>query len=78
MLSTWSTTKSFKIYQSDVDMFGLQNPPSVPSILITVLADSGHNTATRIKYSVPWPLKGIKPENKKINVICSLHSNDGN
>ena len=56
-------------------MFGLQNPPSVPSILITVSADSGPNTATRIKYSVP--LKGIKPENRKINIIRSLPSNDG-
>ena len=55
-------------------MFGLQNPPSVPSILITVLAKSGHITATEIKYSVP--LKGIKPENKKINIIRSLPSSD--
>ena len=59
------------IYQSDVDMFGLQNPPSVPSILIIVLAKSGHNTATEV------PLKGIKPENKKINIIRSLPNNDG-
>ena len=56
-------------------MFGLQNPPSVPSILITVSADTGPNTATRIKYSVP--LKRIKPENRKINIIRSLPSNDG-
>ena len=56
-------------------MFVLQNPPSVPSILITVLAKSGHNTATEIKYSIP--LKGIKPENRKINIIRSLPSNDG-
>ena len=56
-------------------MFCLQNPPSVPSILITVSADSEHNAATRIKYSVP--LKGIKPENRKINIIRSLPSIDG-
>ena len=56
-------------------MFVLQNPPSVPSILITVSADSGHNTATRLRYSVT--LTGIKPENRKINIIRSLLSNDG-
>ena len=56
-------------------MLVMQNPPSVPSILITVSADSGHNTATRIKYSIQ--LKGIKPENRKINIIRSLPSNDG-
>ena len=55
-------------------MFGLQNPPSVPSILVTVSAYSENNTGTRIKYSVP--LKGIKPENKKINIIRSLPSSD--
>ena len=56
-------------------MFAVQNPPLVPFILITVSADSGHNTATEIKYSIP--LKGIKPKNRKINIIHSLPSNDG-
>ena len=56
-------------------MFGLQNPPFVPSILITVSADSGYNITTRIKCSVP--LKGIKPENRMINIIRSLPSNEG-
>ena len=32
--------------------------------------------ATEIKYSVP--LKGIKLENRKINITCSLLSIDGN
>ena len=56
-------------------MFSLQNPPSVHSILITVLAKCGHNTATRVKYSIP--LKGIKPEKRKFIIIRSLPSCDG-
>ena len=33
-------------------------------------------TATEIKYSVP--LKGIKPNNRKTNIVCSLPSINGN
>ena len=51
-------------------MFGSQNLPSCPSILITVSAIHGHDTVTRIKYSIP--LRGIKPDNMKINIIRSL------
>ena len=53
---------SFTFQNSDE----LDNPPSVPSILITVLADSGHNTATTIKYSVP-----LKELNQKIERLIS-------
>ena len=56
-------------------MFGLQNPPSVPSIVITVSADNGYNATTRIKCSVQF--KGIKPENRMINITHSLPSNEG-
>ena len=51
-------------------MFGSQNPPSCASILIDVSANHGPDTVTRIKYSIP--LKGIKPDNMKINIMRSL------
>ena len=54
-------------------MFGLQNPPSCPSILITVSAKHGPDTVDEIKYSIT--LKGIKPDNIKINIIRSLDNN---
>ena len=51
-------------------MFGSQNPPSCPSILITVSAKHGPDTVDEIKYRIP--LRGIKPDNMKINIIRSL------
>ena len=51
-------------------MFGSQNPPSCPSILITVSARHGPDTVDEINYSVP--LRGIKPNNMKIYIVRSL------
>ena len=64
-----------QIYKRDVDKFGSEDPPSCSSILITVSAEQGSDTVTRIKYCVP--LKGIKPDNRKIFIVRSLSSNDG-
>ena len=55
-------------------MFGVQTPASVPFILITVSADDGPNTVTRLNYCVP--LRGIKPD-QEIFIIRSI-GNDGN
>ena len=51
-------------------MFGSQNPPSCPSILITVSAIHGPDTVAKIKYGIS--LKKIKPANTKIYIIRSL------
>ena len=64
-----------QIYKSDVDTFGSEDPPSCASILITVSAEHRSDTVTRIKYYIP--LRGIKPHNKKIFIVRSLSSNDG-
>ena len=56
-------------------MFGSEDPPSYGSILITVSAEHRSDTVTRIKYCVP--LRGIKPDNRKIYIVRSLNSNDG-
>ena len=56
-------------------MFGVQIPACVPSILITVSVDGGPNTVTRLNYCVP--LRGIKPDNRKIYIVRSLR-NDRN
>ena len=64
-----------QIYKSDVDTFGSEDPPSCASILITVSAEHRSDTVTRIKYCIL--LRGIKPHNKKIVIVKSLSSNDG-
>ena len=51
-------------------MFGFDDPPSCPSILITVSAGHEPNTVTEIKYGIS--LRGIKPNKMKINIIRSL------
>ena len=51
-------------------MFVSQNPPFCPSILITVSARHGTDTVDEIKYGIL--LRGIKPDNTKINIIRSL------
>ena len=56
-------------------MLGSEDPPSYGSILITVSAEHRSDTVTRIKYCVP--LRGIKPDNRKIYIVRSLNSNDG-
>ena len=58
------------LYKSDVDMFGSQNPPSCTFLLITVSAGHGPDTVDEIRYGIL--LRGIKPDNKKINVVRSL------
>ena len=58
------------LFKSDIDMFGSQNPPSCPSILISVSARHGPNTMDEINYSVP--LRGIKSDNMKIYIIRSV------
>ena len=54
------------LYKNAVDMFGFENPPSCPSILITVSARHGPNTVTEIKYGIP--IRGMKPNNRKVNI----------
>ena len=51
-------------------MLGSEDPPSCASILITLSAIHGSDTATRIKYGIS--LTGIKPDDWKINIIRSL------
>ena len=51
-------------------MFGSNDPPSCPSILITVSAEHGPHTVAKIRYGIT--LKGIKPNNTKIYIIRSL------
>ena len=58
------------LYKSDVDVFASVDPPSYPSLMITVSAEHGPDTVTEINYSIP--LKGINPNNKKIYIIPSL------
>ena len=53
-----------------MDSFGAQNPPSVPSRLITISAEQGTNTVTQLKYCVP--LRGINPDDIELYLIRSL------
>ena len=62
--------KQIQIRKSVVDSFGAQNPPCVPSRLITISAEQGINTVTRLKYCVP--LKGINPDDMELYLIRSL------
>lgn len=59
-----------QIHQSDVDKFGVQDPPSCPSTLITIYVEHRPETAKTIDYSIP--LKGIKPGNVKLIIVRSL------
>ena len=47
-------------------------PPQFPSVLITISAEHGPNTITRLSY--PVSLKGIKPNNTNIYIIQSVCS----
>ena len=51
-------------------MFGSEDPPSCPSILISVSAKHGLNTVDEIKYGIS--LRGIKPNNMKIYIVRYL------
>ena len=53
-----------------MDLFGSEDPPSCPIILITVSAKHGLDTVDEIKYGIS--LRGIKPDNTKIYIIRSL------
>ena len=53
-----------------MDSFGVQNPPSVPSRLITVSAEQGTDTVTQLKYCVP--LRGVNPDDMELYLIRSL------
>ena len=53
-------------------MFGVQTPACVPSILITVSADDRDDTVTILYYCIP--LRGIKPDNRKLYIVRSLDS----
>ena len=59
-----------QIRKSEVDKYGAENPPSVPSVLITITADSRPNTVTQLIYCVP--LKGITPDDMELYLIRSL------
>ena len=58
------------LFKSDIDILCSQNPPSCPSILITVSARHEPDTVDEIKYGIS--LRGIKPDNMKIYIIRSL------
>ena len=53
-----------------MDKYGAENPPSVPSILITITADDRPDTVTQLKYRVP--LKGVIPDDMELYLIRSL------
>lgn len=61
-----------QIDQSDVDIYGSQDPPNFPSILITVSVENEPNTATRLNCCLP--VKGIKPDNTKIFIVRSCNN----
>ena len=56
-----------QIHQSDVDKYGIQVPPSCPSILITIYVEHSPETVKKIDHSIP--LKGITPGNVKVIYI---------
>ena len=58
------------LYKRDVDIFSSEDHPTCASVLITVSAKHEPDTVDEIKYSIP--LRGIKPDNMKINIIRSL------
>ena len=62
-----------QIKQSVVDKYGIQVPPSCPSILITISVEHSPETVKKIDHSIP--LKGIKPDN--IEVIYIVRSLNG-
>ena len=55
-----------------MDIFGCQNPPFCPSILITVSANNDPNTEPLLKY--PISLEGIKPNGSSINLVQCINS----
>ena len=56
-------------------MFGSEDPPYFPSILITVSVKAGPDTVSELNYSVP--LKGIKPDNTKIFIVRYFSTSNG-
>ena len=64
-----------QVSKREVDMFGAQSPPSIPSTLITISVDHSPSTVKRIKYSVP--LKGVEANIKKICIVRSLSGSAG-
>ena len=64
-----------QVSKREVDMFGAQSPPSIPSTLITISVDHSPSTVKRIKYSVP--LKGVEANIKKICIVRSLNGSAG-
>ena len=59
-----------QIHKSVVDKYVAENPPSVPSIPITITADDRPDTVTQLKYRVP--LKGVVPDDMELYLIRSL------
>ena len=59
-----------QIHKSVVDKYGAENPPSVPSILITITANDTPDPVTQLKYRVP--LKGVIPDDMELYLIRSL------
>ena len=53
-----------------MDKYGAENPPSVPSILITITADDRADTVTQLNYRVP--LRGVDPDDMELYLIRSL------
>ena len=53
-------------------MFGCQNPPFFPSILITVSANVDPNTEALLEY--PILLEGIKPSGSSIKLVRCINS----
>ena len=50
-----------------MESFGAQNPPSVPSRLITIFAEQGTNIVTQLKYCVP--LRGVNADDMELCLI---------
>ena len=53
-------------------MYGSQDPPVYPTILITVSAEVGPNTVTKLNYKIS--LRGIKPCGRIMYIIRDLYN----
>ena len=60
------------LYKNAVDMFGSENPSSCLLILTTVSARHGPNTVAKIKYGIP--IRGMKLNNRKVNIRSLSYS----
>lgn len=64
------TMYSLQTYKRDVDMYGSQDPPVCPTVLITVSAEDDPSTVTKLKYKIS--LRGIKPCGRIMYIVRNL------